>query len=200
MTHPQSQNSIHTIMNKAAFLDRDGVINIDLGYVYSKEKIIFNRGIFSFLKFLIKHNFKIFVVTNQSGISKGFYTEKQFWELTEWIDLALLSRGIEITKTYCAPYDPVRDFQSVKYDSYDRKPNPGMILKAQKEFGIDLANSILIGDKISDVQAGISAGVGFNILLSKKKECVDECIYIASSFAKAKKEIEKFTFEKGGAI
>lgn len=187
-------------MNKAAFLDRDGVINIDLGYVYSKEKIIFNRGIFSFLKFLIKHNFKIFVVTNQSGISKGFYTEKQFWELTEWIDLALLSRGIEITKTYCAPYDPVRDFQSVKYDSYDRKPNPGMILKAQKEFGIDLANSILIGDKISDVQAGISAGVGFNILLSKKKECVDECIYIASSFAKAKKEIEKFTFEKGGAI
>ena len=150
--------------NKALFLDRDGVINVDKGYVYMSEDIIFIEGIFDLCKFASRKDYKIIIITNQAGIGRGFYTEKQFKNLTKWLEEVFSKKDINVEHTYYCPYH--EKFGKGKYlkESFDRKPNPGMILKAREERFIDLSRSILIGDKISDVEAGFRAGVGKNIL------------------------------------
>ena len=134
--------------NKALFLDRDGVINIDKGYVYTRENIIFVEGIFDLCKFASIKEYRIFIITNQAGIGRGFYTEKQFENLTKWLEEVFSKKNITIEHTYYCPYH--EKFGKGKYlrESFDRKPNPGMILKAREERGIDLSRSNLIGDKI----------------------------------------------------
>ena len=184
-------------MIKAAFFDRDGVINYDYQYVYTPQQLIFRRGIFNFLRFVEDSGFKIFIITNQSGISKGFYTEEQFLDLTTWIYQQFYAKGIHITKTYYAPYDPKHVLANKKYDEYDRKPNPGMIIKAEKEFNIDLSKSFLMGDKKSDIQAGISAGIPLNMLLGKKCYQIEKDEWIVSSFVQAKKIVKNYFSEKG---
>lgn len=142
---------------KALFLDRDGVINVDYGYVCKREEFKFINGIFDLCRYAQSLGYSIFVVTNQSGIGRGYYTEHDFNDLSEWMCGVFQDKGITIEKVYCCPARPDEN-------SPDRKPMPGMILKAAEEFRIDLSSSILIGDKITDIQAGISAGVGFNFL------------------------------------
>ena len=150
--------------NKALFLDRDGVINIDKGYVYKIEDIEFIDGIFELCKYVISRNYLIIIITNQAGIGRGLYSEHDFKVLTDWIEKVFLSNGIFIDKTYFCPFHKIHGKGKYLKDSFDRKPNPGMILKASKEKSINLSNSILIGDKISDLLAGEAAGIGNNIL------------------------------------
>jgi len=149
-------------MNKALFLDRDGVINIDKGYVHKIEDFEFIDGIFDICEFFQKEGFLIFIITNQAGIARSYYSEKIFQYLTNWMLKEFEKRGINITKVYYCPHHP--DFTG---KCKCRKPNPGMILTAKKEFDIDLENSILIGDKISDIEAGKNAGIGLNILFNQ---------------------------------
>lgn len=151
---------------KALFLDRDGVINADNGYVYKVSDFQFLDGIFDFCRLACSKGYLVFVVTNQAGIGRGYYNVTDFNLLTRWMCEKFFAEDISISKVYFSPYHPVHGLGHYKKDDYSRKPNPGMILQAADEFNLDLSISVLVGDKITDIQAGISAGVGRNILLA----------------------------------
>ena len=156
-------------LNKALFLDRDGVINIDYGHVGKIEDFHFIDGIFELCQKAIAKGYLIIIVTNQAGIAKGYYTEEDFLKLTDWMENKFLDNGIKITKTYYCPYHKEAIVAKYKKDSYDRKPNPGMLLKAIEEFNIDPERSIIIGDKESDIIASRNANIGSEILFSYKE-------------------------------
>ena len=151
-------------MTKALFLDRDGVINVDYNYVYKIDEFEFVDGIFELCKQKQDEGYLIFVITNQAGIARGFYTEADFSKLTTWMCERFKAKGVIITKVYFCPHHP--DFN---ISCECRKPNPGMILQAQREFNIDLKNSLLIGDKQSDLDAGQNAGIENLILVTKNQ-------------------------------
>jgi D-glycero-D-manno-heptose 1,7-bisphosphate phosphatase len=141
-------------LRKALFLDRDGVINRDLNYVYKKEDFYFIDGIFDFVRIFTEKGFDVFVVTNQSGIARGFYKEEDFQKIKRYMENYFWKEGIEITKTYHCPCHP--DFSKI---CECRKPKPTMLLEAKKEFNIDLSKSIFVGDSETDILAGQNAGV-----------------------------------------
>jgi len=149
----------------ALFLDRDGVINVDHAYVHRQEHFEFIDGIFDLCRLAKKLGFAIFVVTNQAGIGRGYYSEEDFRRLTEWMCGIFTSEGICIDKVYYCPFHQEHGIGDYKIDSPLRKPNPGMILQAIEEFNIDPTRSILVGDRATDIQAGTTAGVRYNILL-----------------------------------
>lgn len=150
---------------RALLLDRDGVINVERGYVHSREDFEFQPGIFELCRAARGLGYLIVVVTNQAGIARGYYTEAAFLELTAWMVDRFIEQGVEIARVYYCPYHPVHGLGPYKYDSPDRKPRPGMILRAADDFALDLTASVLVGDKMSDIEAGRAAGVGTMILL-----------------------------------
>ncbi len=141
-------------MRKALFLDRDGVINVEKDYLYKIEDFEFIDGIFELCRHYKELEYLIFVVTNQSGIARGYYTEEDFTKLSSWMCKEFLKHDIKIEKVYHCPHHP--DF-SVQCSC--RKPKPGMLLNAKDEFGIDMSNSIIVGDKERDIEAGLNAGL-----------------------------------------
>ena len=145
---------------KALFLDRDGTINVDKGYVYEKEEFEFQPGIFELVKKYSEQGYLIFIVTNQSGIARGLYTEKDYLQLTDWLKAAFSEKGIKIEKVYHCPHLP-----EISGSCSCRKPNPGMIVEAISEYNIDPATSVLIGDSERDLQAGEKAGIGKNLYI-----------------------------------
>ena len=151
------------MLKKCLFLDRDGVINVDKNYVYKIEDFKFIDGIFVCAKAAILKNYLICVITNQAGIGRGYYTVEDFELLTSWMCQKFCAEDIPITKVYFSPYHPVHGVGQYKKEHVSRKPNPGMILQAASELGIDLSCSVLIGDKASDLQAGHNAGIKTNI-------------------------------------
>jgi len=141
-------------MNKALFIDRDGVINVDKVHVSRKEDFEFNAGIFDLCRSYLDKGYHIIVITNQAGIAKGLYSETDFLRLTSWMVKQFDKQGIKISKVYHCPHHP--DFTGL---CECRKPNPGMILQAKKDFDLDIEQCILIGDKESDLEAGRRAGI-----------------------------------------
>jgi D-glycero-D-manno-heptose 1,7-bisphosphate phosphatase len=141
-------------MNKALFIDRDGVINIDKGHVYLARDFEFTKDIFEICNRYAMDGYLLIVITNQAGIAKGIYSEDDFLKLTEWMISRFLDNGIEIAKVYYCPHHP--DFTG---PCNCRKPEPGMILQAVKEFNLDIRQCVLIGDMESDLQAGRNAGI-----------------------------------------
>ena len=154
-------------MQKALFLDRDGVINVDREYVHRVEDFVFIRGVFELTRAAQDKGYLIIVVTNQSGIGRGYYTEGVFASLTQWMLNEFSMRDIHVSKVYHCPFHSEQAIGDYKRDSYYRKPNPGMILRAKDDFELDLSKSILIGDKASDIQCGQRAGVGRLVLLTQ---------------------------------
>lgn len=152
-------------MMNALFLDRDGVINIEKNYVYKIEEFEFVDGIFETLKIFSSKGYLLIIITNQAGIGRGYYNEEDFNILNNWMLNEFHKNGVNVSKVYYSPYHPEYGIGKYKKNSLCRKPNPGMILAAQKEFNIDLKNSILVGDKESDIETGIRAGVGKLILV-----------------------------------
>jgi len=152
-------------MKKALFLDRDGIINVDHGYVYKKEEFEFIDDIFAVCLDAQIKGYEIFVITNQSGIARGKYTVKQFDELSLWMTSVFKAKGISISEVYHCPHHPDKGLGEYLKVCDCRKPEPGMLLKAEKEHNIDLENSAFIGDKISDMQAADNAGIKNRILL-----------------------------------
>ncbi len=152
----------------AIFFDRDGVINIEKNYVYQIKDFEFTDGIFELIYKAKQNNYLIFIITNQAGIGRGFYTEDQFNILNDWMLEKFKSKKAKIDKVYFCPHHPKYGKGKYLKDSHRRKPNPGMIEDACNEFPIDITNSIMVGDKISDIEAGISAGIRTNLLYSKK--------------------------------
>jgi len=150
--------------HKALLLDRDGVINVDHGYVYRQEDFQFVDGIFELCREAIASGYLIFVITNQAGIGRGYYTEADFDYLTRWMLNEFLVQGVLISKVYSSPFHSVHGLGKYKKDDESRKPRPGMIHQVVNEFGINLSESVLIGDKCTDIEAGQNAGVRTNIL------------------------------------
>lgn len=150
----------------AVFLDRDGVINHNHGYVHKREDFDFIDGIFDLAREAYQRHHKIIVITNQAGIARGYYSEDQFHQLTNWMCEQFSAAGAPIDKVYFSPYHPIAGLGHYLKDDFSRKPHPGMILQSQKELSIDLSRSVLIGDKVSDIQAGTAAGVGTNLLFA----------------------------------
>ena len=150
---------------KALFLDRDGVINEERNYVFRVEDFFFIDGIFDLCRAAIAKGFDIIIVTNQAGIARGLYEEKDFAALTDWMRRRFEEEGVVIRKVYFCPFHPTHGVGEYRKDAFCRKPNPGMIIAARDEFGYDLARSVLIGDKPTDIEAGRRAGVGLNLLI-----------------------------------
>ena len=148
-------------MEKVVFLDRDGVINIEKNYLYKIEDFEFIDGVFKALSYLQNLGYKLIIITNQSGIGRGYYTKEQYDELTIWMVKQFKLNHIEISSVFCCPHSPTDDCEC-------RKPKIGMITQATEIIDIDYKNSWLIGDKESDIQAGLNAKVGTNILFSNK--------------------------------
>ena len=144
---------------KAAFLDRDGVINVDSGYVGRWEDFKFAPNAISLLRSLADEGYLLVVVTNQSGIARGMFTQVEYEALTARYVAALAEEGIDIAAVYHCPHHP--DGRVAEYSrSCDcRKPKPGMILQAIRDHDIDPARSILIGDSERDLEAGRAAGI-----------------------------------------
>lgn len=139
------------MQNKAIFLDRDGVINEDKGYIGKVQDFIFFPEIFTSLKKLQSNGYLLIVVTNQAGIAKGYFSEKEYHKLDEYMIKELEKSGIIIKKTYYCPHSPEENCEC-------RKPKPGLIYQAQRDYDIDLTSSWVIGDKLSDILAGKRAG------------------------------------------
>jgi D-glycero-D-manno-heptose 1,7-bisphosphate phosphatase len=156
---------------RALFLDRDGVINLDLDYLYRPEQVVFVDGIFDLCRYAYGLNYRIVVVTNQSGIGRGYFSEADFHALTVWMKNIFSQQGCPITAVYFCPYHPTAGLGGYRRESSWRKPAPGMILAAAQDLDLDLANSILVGDRLRDIAAGEAAGVRCNLLYG---ESVDD--------------------------
>ena len=164
-------------MNKALFLDRDGVINIEKDYLYKISDFEFVDGIFDLCRHYQSLDYLIIVVTNQSGIAREYYSENDFNILTAWMIDEFRKNSILLSGVYFCPHHP-----DISGNCSCRKPNPGMLLDAQKEFDIDLKSSIMIGDKERDIEAGLYAGL-------KETYLFDESMSVQNS--KATKIVSK---------
>lgn len=157
-------------VRKAFFLDRDGVINIDHGYVCEPESFEFAPGVFEACKRIVDEGYVIIVVTNQAGIGRGYYTEEKFAALTKWMCEQFSQHGVAITDVRFCPHHATHGQGEYLKDCDFRKPNPGMINAAATKHQIDLASSVMIGDKMSDIQAGQSAGIQHLYLVDSEYE------------------------------
>lgn len=150
---------------KAAFIDRDGVINEERNYVYRIEDFVLLPGVIQGLILLRDSGFRLIIVTNQAGIAHGYYDQSDLDRLHEHLCAQLHKHGIILDAIYFCPHHPKGLVQALAYECDCRKPSPGMLLRASKDLDLDLANSVLIGDKWSDVQAGRRAGVGRTVIV-----------------------------------
>jgi D-glycero-D-manno-heptose 1,7-bisphosphate phosphatase len=149
---------------RALFLDRDGVINIDRGYVHLPEQCQFIDGIFDMARAFADAGYLIVIATNQAGIGRGLYGEEDFQSFMAWMKAQFREKGIEIAAVYHCPDHPTAGIGPYRRENPWRKPGPGMILQAAKDLDLDLAESWLVGDKLSDMEAASAAGVGTSVL------------------------------------
>jgi D-glycero-D-manno-heptose 1,7-bisphosphate phosphatase len=158
----------------AIFLDRDGTINVDHGYVYEVDRFEFIDGVIDAMKELKAMGFALILVTNQSGIARGLFTEADFENLTEWMDWSLADRDVELDGIYYCPHHPEGTVEEFRQTCDCRKPQPGMLLSAQEFLHIDMASSYMVGDKIEDMQAATAAQVGTKVLVRTGKPVTAE--------------------------
>jgi D,D-heptose 1,7-bisphosphate phosphatase len=146
--------------HKALFLDRDGVINVNHGYVHTPGQTDWVPGIFDLARAARAAGYALVVVTNQAGIARGYYDEAQFRAYTRWMHARFEAEGAPIAATYFCPHHPEAGLGELKVACGCRKPRPGMILAAARRFGLSLADSVLVGDTESDIDAAAAARVG----------------------------------------
>jgi D-glycero-D-manno-heptose 1,7-bisphosphate phosphatase len=157
------------LRKKALFLDRDGVINHDIGYLYRSEDFTFLPGIFELCREAKLKGYKIVVVTNQSGIARGYYSHGEFDALTAWMKHQFWLRGIKIDDVNYCPHHP-KIGRGLAASCVCRKPRPGMLISSARKLGIDLSSSLMIGDKISDMAAARSAGIPKRFLFKEESQ------------------------------
>ncbi|HEX5624079.1 MAG TPA: D-glycero-beta-D-manno-heptose 1,7-bisphosphate 7-phosphatase [Sulfuricurvum sp.] len=150
-------------MTKALFLDRDGVVNVEKNYLYKIDDFELIEGIVPVCRHYQDQGYLIIIVTNQSGISRGYYSGDDFERLSSWMVDHFKSLGVTITDIYHCPHH-----ESIDGACRCRKPEPGMFLEAQQQYEIDMAHSVMIGDNERDIEAAQRAGVGTNILFSSE--------------------------------
>ena len=179
---------------RALFLDRDGVMNVEVGYLHRNEDVRFMEGIFSLCRTAMGLGYRLIVVTNQAGIARGYYTETDFQSLMRFMRAELRSEGVELDAVYHCPYHPEHGVGEYKREHEDRKPGTGMLRRGAREFGISLAESVMVGDRCSDIAAANSAGLRQAFLISgtEAKECGGQYVGVESL-----DEVERWILERG---
>ena len=151
---------------RAAFVDRDGVIIEDRGYAYRSEDCVLLPGAARGLRALQSAGYLLVVVTNQSGIARGLYTEADYDAFTSKLRaLLLLAEGVQLDEIRYCPHLPDAAVAAYRRDCDCRKPHPGMLLRSIRALGLDPRASLLIGDRATDLAAGRAAGVGRCLLV-----------------------------------
>jgi len=151
---------------KTIFLDRDGVINKEIGYLHKIKDFKFINGIFDACQYFKKLDYQIIIVTNQSGISRGHYTDNDFQNITDWMITQFNINNIEILDIFYCPHAPQSDCDC-------RKPKPGMFIAAKNKYLIDMTNSWIIGDKETDIEAAICAGIPNTVLVRSGHKIIE---------------------------
>ena len=179
---------------RALFLDRDGVVNEEVGYLHRAEEVRFVEGIFSLCRTAAGLGYRLIVVTNQAGIARGYYTEEDFEALTEFMRGELRGEGIALDAVYCCPFHPEHGVGKYKQEHEDRKPGTGMLRRGVREFGVDLSESVMVGDRCSDVGAANAAGLRQMFLISGTEvgKCGGEYLGVESLA-----EVERWLVERG---
>ena len=149
---------------RALFLDRDGVINVDTGYLHRIEECEFIPGVFDLARRAHALDYAIIVVTNQAGIARGLYSEQIFETFMQWMRAEFDAQGAPLTDVYHCPHHPEVGGALLRMRCACRKPAPGMLLRAAQEWNIDLAASMLVGDSVTDIEAAQAAGVQRRVL------------------------------------
>jgi D-glycero-D-manno-heptose 1,7-bisphosphate phosphatase len=169
-------------MTRALFLDRDGIINHEVGYLYRSVDVLWVDGIFSLCRAATALGYKLVVITNQSGIARGFYSEADFHALMAWMSAEFVAQGAPLSAVYFCPFHPDHGVGPYKREHPDRKPGPGMLLRAAADLSLDLPNSILLGDRCSDIAAAHAAGLRHAFLLAgtEQSPCPHPAIEIKS--------------------
>ena len=179
-------------MNKAVFLDRDGIINIDKNYVYKIEDFEFVPGIIHLLKIFKEMGYLLIIVTNQSGIARGYFTEEEFNILNNWMINKLLEYGVEITATYYCPHHPNAFIKEYRKKCECRKPGIALFIQAANDYNIDFDNSIAIGDKLRDCEiCNVTNCKGF--LVTDEEICCSSNIIRVSSILEICNYFKKIT-------
>jgi len=157
-------------MRKALFLDRDGVVNREVGYLSRPEDVEWMPGIWQLCASAQAAGYMLIVVTNQSGIARGLYSEADFHALMAWMQAEFTSHGVHLAAWYYCPHHPVHGVGQYQRDCECRKPAPGMLLQAARQHSLDLAQSIMVGDRCSDIAAANAAGIAKVFLLAGTEE------------------------------
>lgn len=163
--------------NKAVFLDRDGTINAEKNYLYRIEDFEYIPGVKVALKKLQEAGYLLIVVTNQSGIGRGYYSEQDFKTLNDWMLMDFAKEGIDVSKVYYCPHLPDATVEQYRMECLCRKPALGMYERAMQEFDIDMKSSFAVGDKIRDCAVCEVYGCkGFLVGNNEKEEVVNAVI------------------------
>jgi len=151
---------------KTIFLDRDGVINKEVNYLYKIEDFEFIKGVFDACNYFHSLNYNIIIVSNQSGITRGYYSEADYQKINKWMLNQFLKKDVMILDTFHCPHGP-------KSNCSCRKPKPGMFFEAKDKYNINMNNSWMIGDKETDIEAANLAGIN-NTILVRSGNNIDE--------------------------
>jgi len=162
---------------RALFLDRDGVINREVGYVIRKEEVHFVEGIFSLCETAMQLGYRLVIVTNQAGIARGLYTEADYHALMQWMREQFRREGIIFDGVYHSPYHPVHGIGEYKREHEDRKPGAGMLHRAARDLNIVLSDSVMVGDRCTDIAAANAGGLRQAFLLRGTEETRCSGIY-----------------------
>lgn len=146
------------------------MINVDTNFLYRAEDVVWVEGIFSLCSAAVARGYKLVVITNQSGIGRGIYSQQDFDTLMDWMRLEFAARQVPLDAVYHCPFHPREGIGEYKREHEDRKPSPGMLLRAERDLNVDLAQSILVGDRCSDIGAANNAGLLQAFLISGTEE------------------------------
>ncbi len=169
-------------LERALFLDRDGVINHEIGYLHRSEDVTFVDGIFSLCRTAMRLGYRLIVVTNQAGIARGYYSVAQFDGLMDWMRMKLRAEHVELDAVYYCPFHPEHGIGEYRREHADRKPSPGMLLRGAAEFGIALEQSVMVGDRCSDIGAANAANLrqAFLVGATESEPCQGNYVSAAS--------------------
>lgn len=159
---------------KAIFFDRDGTINVEKGYLYKTEEFEFIEGAVEALRMAQNAGYKLIIITNQSGIARGYYTEEEFLELNKWMMETLAGKGVRIERVYYCPHYPHAKIKEYSIDCNCRKPKRGLYMQAISDFDLDISACYVIGDKIRDCSICEKGGCkGFLIAENEKDDVIE---------------------------
>ncbi|MHB8814258.1 MAG: D-glycero-beta-D-manno-heptose 1,7-bisphosphate 7-phosphatase [Steroidobacteraceae bacterium] len=161
---------------KAAFIDRDGVLNEERAFVHRIEDFVLLPDAVEALRLLKRAGYLLVVITNQSGIARGLYSESDYFALTEHIRGRLAAAGTPLDAVEHCPHLPDAPVERYRLDCDCRKPKPGMLTRAIRALDIEAGASFLVGDRLSDIEAGRTAGIGRCFLVRTGYALADEAV------------------------